>query len=56
VAWLTAFADEHFVQEPKRRKRPESFRALTDRFGSPASVSTEKKFGGGGAGNGGSSG
>jgi hypothetical protein len=56
VAWLTAFANEHFVQEPKRRKRPESFRALTDRFGSPASVSTEKKFGGGGAGSGGGGG
>ena len=50
VAWLTAFANEHFVQEPKRRKRPESFRALTDRFGSPASISTEKKFGSGGGG------
>ena len=49
VAWLTAFVQEHHVQEPKRRKRPESFRSLTDRFGNPASISTEKKFGGGGA-------
>jgi hypothetical protein len=47
VAWLQAFVDEHHVVEAKRRKRPESFRALTDRFGNPASISTEKKFGGG---------
>jgi hypothetical protein len=50
VAWLRAFVDEHYVAEPKRRKRPESFRTLSDRFGSPASVSTEKKFGGGAGG------
>lgn len=43
VAWLQAFVDEHHVLEPKRRKRPESFRSLTDRFGQPASISTEKK-------------
>lgn len=46
VSWLRSFADEHFVTEPKRRKRPESFRPLQDRFGNPASVSVEKKFGG----------
>lgn len=46
VAWLQAFVDEHHVVELKRRKRPESFRALTDRFGQPASVSTGKKSGG----------
>ena len=45
VAWMRAFADEHYVIEPKRRKRPESFRTLTDRFGNAASVSTEKKRG-----------
>jgi len=50
IEWLQAFVDEHFVLEPKRRKRPESFRPLQDRFGNPASVSTEKKFGGGGHG------
>ncbi len=50
VDWLQAFVDEHFVLEPKRRKRPESFKPLQDRFGNPASVSTEKKFGGGGHG------
>ena len=42
VAWLRAFVDEHHVAEVKRRKRPESFRSLTDRFGKPASVSTVK--------------
>ena len=47
VAWLKSFVEENFVEEPKRRKRPESFRSLTDRFGQPASVSTEKKAGGG---------
>lgn len=45
VAWLQAFVDEHHVVEAKRRKRPESFRSLTDRFGNPVSISTEKKFG-----------
>jgi len=48
VEWMRAFVDEHYVVEPKRRKRPESFKPLQDRFGNPASVSTEKKFGGGG--------
>lgn len=47
VEWLRAFIDEHHVLEPKRRKRPESFKSLLDRFGNPAAVSTEKKFGGG---------
>lgn len=47
VAWLQAFVDEHHVLETKRRKRPESFRSLTDRFGNPVSISTEKKSGGG---------
>ena len=47
VEWLRAFIDEHHVLEPKRRKRPDSFKSLQDRFGNPAAVSTEKKFGGG---------
>ena len=47
VQWLQAFVDEHHVQEPKRRKRPESFRSLTDRFGNPVSISTNKPSGGG---------
>ena len=50
VAWVKAFVDEYHVVELKRRKRPESFRTLTDRFGNPASISTEKNFGGGGRG------
>ena len=45
VEWVRAFAAEHYVIEPKRRKRPESFRPLVDRFGNVASVSTEKKRG-----------
>ena len=47
VEWLQAFVDQHHVVEPKRRKRPESFRSLTDRFGNPVSISTGKKSGGG---------
>jgi len=46
VQWLQAFVDEHHVLEPKRRQRPQSFRPLTDRFGQPAFISTEKKSGG----------
>jgi hypothetical protein len=46
VEWLQAFVDEHFVAQPKRRQRPQSFRALSDRFGNPVSISTEKKSGG----------
>jgi Protein of unknown function (DUF3305) len=46
VEWLQGFVDEHHVLEAKRRKRPESFKSLVDRFGNPASVTTEKKFGG----------
>jgi len=45
---LQAFVDEHYVPEPKRRRRPDSFQPLTDRFGNPASVSTDKRRGGGG--------
>ena len=47
VEWMRAFADEHYVPEPRKRKRPESFKGLQDRFGNPASVSTGKKYGGG---------
>ena len=47
VDWLSAFVAEHHVAEPKRRKRPESFRSLSDRFGNPASISTDKARGGG---------
>ncbi|WP_354001703.1 DUF3305 domain-containing protein [Caenimonas aquaedulcis] len=48
IEWLRAYVEEHHIVEPKRRKRPESFKRLEDRFGNPASVTTEKKFGGGG--------
>ena len=47
ITWLQAFVDEHFVMETKRRKRPESFKRLEDRFGNPVSISTEKDKGGG---------
>ena len=47
VAWMNEFIDEHRVVEAKRRRRPDSFRTLQDRFGNPASVSTEKIRGGG---------
>jgi hypothetical protein len=46
IEWMRAFAEEHYVPEPKKRKRPDSFRRLEDRFGQPASVSTHKKYGG----------
>jgi hypothetical protein len=42
VDWLRDFVNEHYVPETKRRKRPESFKPLTDRFGQPARVSTDK--------------
>jgi Protein of unknown function (DUF3305) len=47
VTWLQAFVDEHHVIETKKRKRPESFKRLEDRFGNPVSITTEKKMGGG---------
>ena len=46
VAWMADFAQTHWVEETKRRKRPESFKGLQDRFGNPASVSTNKVRGG----------
>jgi len=48
VEWMRAFVEEHYVPEPRKRRRPQSFQRLEDRFGNPASVTTEKKFGGGG--------
>jgi hypothetical protein len=47
VDWLRGFAQAHYVPEPKRRARPQSFQRLEDRFGNPASISTGKKYGGG---------
>jgi hypothetical protein len=43
VQWVMDFAQAHFVPEPKRRQRPQSFQRLTDRFGQPVSISTEGK-------------
>ncbi|BCN40309.1 hypothetical protein ALDI51_36280 [Alicycliphilus denitrificans] len=51
--WLQAFVEAHYQPEPRRRRRPQSFRSLTDRFGNPASVSTGKSRGGGAQGEGG---
>ncbi|MFZ2307445.1 MAG: DUF3305 domain-containing protein [Rhodoferax sp.] len=45
VDWLKAFIAEHYQPEVKRPKRPESFKSLTDRFGNPVSITTEKKQG-----------
>jgi len=42
IAWMSEFAQSHWVTEGKKRQRPESFRGLQDRFGNPASVSTDK--------------
>ena len=42
VSWISVYAQAHWELEPKRRKRPESFKTLQDRFGNPASVSTDK--------------
>ncbi len=50
VQWLQHFVDAHHVLQAKQRQRPQSFKSLTDRFGNPARVSTEKKFGGAGNG------
>lgn len=47
LEWLGAFVQEHYVVEPKKRKRPDSFLSLKDRFGNPVSISTEKNVGGG---------
>ncbi len=45
--WVAQFAEDHFVAEPKKRKRPESFKRLEDRFGNPVSITAGPKFGGG---------
>jgi hypothetical protein len=47
VQWLGEFVQAHYVPEEKKRKRPVSFQPLKDRFGQPASVSTEKPRKGG---------
>ena len=47
VTWLREFALAHYTPEPRKRRKPQSFRPLEDRFGNPASVTTIKKTGGG---------
>jgi hypothetical protein len=46
IEWMREFALAHYVPEPRKRARPQSFRPLEDRFGNPAAVSTHKKGGG----------
>jgi len=46
VDWLRGFVAEHYRAEPKRRQRPDSFKPLTDRFGQPVRISTDKPRGG----------
>ncbi len=43
VAQMRAFTEAFHVPEVKKRQRPQSFQGLTDRFGQPASVSTQEK-------------
>lgn len=47
IDWLREFTEANYVPEPRKRSRPQSFQRLEDRFGNPASVTTQKKFGGG---------
>lgn len=47
VEWLREFVQQHYQSEPRQRQRPESFKRLSDRFGNPASVSTDKPRGSG---------
>ncbi|MEO8248226.1 MAG: DUF3305 domain-containing protein [Burkholderiales bacterium] len=54
--WLGEFTERHYVPEPKRRQRPQSFRTLSDRFGNPVSITTDKLRKGGGGGEGGKGG
>ena len=45
LSQLATFAQTHWTPEPKKRQRPQSFQPLTDRFGQPARVSTDKSHG-----------
>ncbi|MDP3250669.1 MAG: DUF3305 domain-containing protein [Hydrogenophaga sp.] len=47
VEWVRGFVDATYQPELKKRKRPDSFKPLTDRFGQPVRISTEKIRGGG---------
>lgn len=43
LAQMRSFVEVFHVPEVKKRQRPQSFQGLKDRFGQPASVSTEEK-------------
>jgi hypothetical protein len=43
VEWLKSFIEEFYKVDLKRPKRPESFKSLSDRFGNPVSITTERK-------------
>ena len=45
VQWMREFAQTHHIPEEKKRQRPQSFRALTDRFGQPAKISVSDRSG-----------
>lgn len=45
VQWLRAFVAEHPVAEQKRRRRPQSFRALNERFSEPSGTDGPKAQG-----------
>lgn len=42
VDWLRAFVAENPLAEPKRRRRPQSFRALSDRFSGAGGTDASK--------------
>ena len=44
VQWLRAFVDQHYVVQTKVRRRPQSFRALPERFGEPGDSVVRGKF------------
>ncbi|TDQ38424.1 DUF3305 domain-containing protein [Tepidicella xavieri] len=50
IDWMARFTQQHYQPEPKRRKRPASFQPLTDRFGNPVCITTDKARGGAGHG------
>lgn len=42
VAWMARFIERHHQPEPRKQKRRFEAQALTDRFGNPVRISTEK--------------
>jgi hypothetical protein len=47
VQWMARFVEAYHRPEPQRRKRRPDVQTLTDRFGNPVRISTEKIRGGG---------